>query len=70
MILAGEWKNPFHFSEKGQKSVSEKFQFWQFIVTASVLIFNLLFSFYFQKQTAVQNSKNTLKRTAKQSENS
>ena len=64
MILAGEWRNPLHLTERDKRSVSEKFQFWQFIVTASVLIFNLLFSFYFQKQTAVQNAKNTLLNSA------
>ncbi|MBR2086205.1 MAG: hypothetical protein IJ906_03550, partial [Oscillospiraceae bacterium] len=38
MHFSGEWKNPFRRAGSEQKTVSEKFQFWQFIVTCSVLL--------------------------------
>lgn len=59
-ICAKEWKNPFRKMRDEEVPVSQKFQFWLFVVTASVLMLNLLFSFTVQTQTAVQNTYNTL----------
>ena len=60
MHFSGEWKNPFRRAGSEQKTVSEKFQFWQFVVTCSVLLFNLLFSSNLQRQSAIQTSRDVL----------
>ncbi len=60
MAIAGEWKSPFRRVKKEEKTVSEKFQFWLFVVTASVLLFNLVFSFRIQIYSSLQNARNTI----------
>ena len=59
-ICAGEWRNPFRRMREDEISVSQRFQFWLFAVTFSILSLNLLFSFGVQTQTAVQSARNTL----------
>lgn len=59
-ICAGEWKNPFRKMAEEERSVSQRFQFWLFAVTFTILTLNLAFSFAVQTQTAVQNAQNTL----------
>ncbi len=60
MVFAGEWKNPFRHVNASQKTVSDKFQFWLFVVTGSVLVINLCFSFGLQRQSAIQKAMNTI----------
>ena len=60
MALSGEWKNPFRIPKKEEKTVSEKFQFWLFIVTSSVLLFNLAFSFNIQIYSSLETARSTI----------
>ena len=60
MVLAGEWKNPFRRMSEAQRTVSDRFQFWLFVVTVSVLGANLVFSFALQRESAIQNAHNTI----------
>ena len=60
MVLAGEWKNPFRHLVAEERRVSEKFQFWLFIVIVSVLLFNQVFSYQLQGQISKQNAMNTI----------
>ena len=60
MVLAGEWKNPFRHLGAEERRVSEKFQFWLFIVIVSVLLFNQVFSYQLQGQISKQNAMNTI----------
>ena len=59
-ILAGEWLNPFRSVRKDEIPVSRRFQFWLFVVTAILLISNLVFTYAIQTQSAVQNARTTL----------
>ena len=59
-ILAGEWENPFHRWKAEEIPVSRRFQLWLFVVTFSILLLNLVFSFGVQTQTAVQQAEETL----------
>ena len=59
-IYAGEWKNPFRRVSAEEVPVSQRFQFWLFAVTFSILALTQLFSFGVQTQTAVQNARSTL----------
>ena len=62
--LTGEWQNPFRRVEKDEIPVSRRFQFWLFIVTGVILLFNLGFAFALQTSAAVQNARNMLNNTA------
>ena len=59
-IMSGEWHKPAHSKKTEDIPVSQRFQFWLFVVTTFILIFNLIFGYVIQTQTAVQNSKNVL----------
>ena len=59
-IFAGEWENPFHRWKAEEVSVSWKFRLWLFVVTFSILLLNLVFTFGVQTQTAVQQAEETL----------
>ncbi len=59
-ILAGEWKNPFRRIPRDEIPLSHKFQAWLFFVTSLILLFNLVFSFILQTQTAEQDARDTL----------
>ncbi len=59
-VCAGEWKNPLRRVNPEEVSVSQRFQFWLFGVTISILTLNMLFSFAVQTQSAIQNARNTL----------
>ena len=61
---AGEWTNPFQKKEKEKTRVSQRFQYWLFIVTASILTMNQCFSFSVQTQTARQNAQDILTMTS------
>ena len=63
-VLTGEWQNPFCRVEKDEIPVSRRFQFWLFIVTGVILLFNLGFAFALQTSAAVQNARNMLNNTA------
>ena len=63
-VLTGEWQNPFRRVEKDEIPVSRRFQFWLFIVTGVILLFNLGFAFALQTSAAVQNARNMLNNTA------
>ena len=56
-VFAGEWQNPFRKMSDEEIKVSQKFQFWLFIVTATVLMVTFLFSFGVQTQSAVQSAR-------------
>ncbi len=57
---AGEWSNPFRKVKPEDVSVSQKFQFWLFAVTFSILTLNFAFSYVIQTQAAVQKAEETL----------
>jgi hypothetical protein len=59
-IDAGEWTNPFRKRREDEVSVSQQFQVWLFAVTSAILLFNLLFGFLIQTNTAIQNARDTL----------
>ncbi len=59
-IYAGEWTNPFKKRSDHEIKVSQKFQFWLFAVTASIVIINFVFSFRIQTQSAVQDAEEKL----------
>jgi len=59
-ILTKEWRNPFRSVRKDETPVSRRFQFWLFIVTAVLLLSNLVFTYALQTQSAIQNARDTL----------
>ena len=59
-ICAGEWRNPFRRIPAEEVSVSQRFQFWLFIVSFAILMFNLTFAYGLQTQGAVQEARETL----------
>ncbi len=63
-IAAGEFKNPFRRVPDEEIKVSQRFQFWLFIVTTVIIIGNFGFSFAIQTQSAIQDSKTQLKTAA------
>ena len=63
-VLVKEWRNPFRSLRKDERPVSRRFQFWLFIVTGILLVFNLVFSFSLQTQYALQNARSTLDNAA------
>ena len=60
-IDAGEWINPRSINSNQDIHVSQRFQFWLFLISAVVLISNLLLVYLLQTQVAVQNSDSVLK---------
>ena len=62
--MTGEWRNPFRKSEDEEVSVSQKFQKWLFLVTSLVIITNFAFSYIIQTQTAYQDGRSILQRSA------
>ena len=65
-ICAGEWKNPFRKTKKSEVSIFTTFQFWLFIVTATVVVASFLFSYRIQTQSAIQSRSEDLKEAAQQ----
>ena len=63
-IDSGEWKKPVRNQKDKEIQVSQKFQFWLFLVTFTILLFNFLFGFMLQTQSALQNSEMTLQSSA------
>ena len=59
-LLSGEKIRSIRKMAPEEVEVSQEFQFWLFLVTAIIMVFNLLFGYVLQTQTSVQNSKETL----------
>ena len=59
-VMTGEWRNPFRPTLKEEVPVSRRFQFWLFIVTGMILVFNLGFAYVLQTQASVQDARDTL----------
>lgn len=64
-IDAGEWVNPKTINGNQDIHVSQRFQFWLFLITALVLISNLLLGYILQTQVAVQKSESVLKHASR-----
>lgn len=64
-IDAGEWVNPKTIRNDRDIHVSQKFQFWLFLISAVVLVSNLLMVYILQTQVAVQNCDSVLKHSAR-----
>ena len=64
-IDAGEWVNPKTISSDRDIHVSQKFQFWLFLISAVVLVSNLLLVYLLQTQVAVQNCDSSLKHSVR-----
>ena len=60
-IDADEWINPKEIKRKQDVRVSQKFQFWLFLISAVVLSSNLIFTSILQTQNATQQSKTILR---------
>ena len=56
-VISGEWLNPFGKDISEKQRLSERFQFWMFVVLAVIVIFNTLFTYSIQSQTAFQNAQ-------------
>ena len=56
-IDAGEWTNPKSLSRSRDIKVSQKFQFWLFLITTVVLVSNLILVNLLQTQVAEQKSE-------------
>ena len=69
-IDAGEWVSPKKINREQDMPVSQKFQFWLFVTSATVLVFNLLLVFALQTQAAVQKSEGQLRDSVKDIGNS
>ena len=61
-IMAGERQEHIHRHRISQEEVrvSQRFQFWLFVVTTIILGFNLLFGYLIQTQSAIQSARDTL----------
>ncbi len=59
-MMSGEWTGFFRKKNKEEIQVSQRFQFWLFLVTTIMLLFNLIFGFLLQSQMELQSSINTL----------
>ncbi len=64
-IFSGEWENPFKKKRDEEIKVSQKFQFWLFIASATIILINFAFSFTVQTQSAMQNASERLEITSK-----
>ena len=63
-MLSGEWRNPFRWKRSEEVPVSQKFEYWLFLVTSLVLVANFGFAFAVQTQAAGQSARDTLIDTA------
>ena len=63
-IYAGEWENPFKRRKDSEILVSQKFQFWLFLVSAFIIITGFCFSFFVQTASAVQDTNERLETAA------
>ena len=63
-MLSGEWRNPFRWKRSEEVPVSQKFEYWLFLVTSLVLLVNFGFAFAVQTQAAGQSARDTLIDTA------
>ncbi|MBP5260892.1 MAG: SpoIIE family protein phosphatase [Clostridiales bacterium] len=63
-IDAGEWVNPKTISSNKDIRVSQRFQFWLFLITSVVLASNLILSNVLQTQVALQKSDTVLEHAA------
>ena len=59
-ILSGEKLNLFKKLREDEIKVSQRFQFWLFVVSGSLIIFSFLFAFAIQTQTAIQNARSEM----------
>jgi len=64
-IDAGEWINPKTISSTKDIKVSQRFQFWLFLITSIVLVANLLLGYVLQTQVAIQKSESMLTHAVK-----
>ena len=64
-IDAGEWINPKTISSTKDIKVSQRFQFWLFLITSIVLVANLLLGYVLQTQVAIQKSESVLTHAVK-----
>ena len=62
-VDSGEWVNPKSISGNKDIKVSQRFQFWLFLITSIVLISNLVLAFLLQTEVAVQSSNSELQRS-------
>ena len=63
-IKSGEWKNPFRKVSTRDIQVSQRIQFWLFVVTTVVLIFLYTFTYIIQTQSAFQKANDDILLTA------
>ena len=63
-VLSGEDYHLFKKYRADEIRVSQRFQFWLFIVSGSLIIFSFLFAYAIQTQTAVQNTRNEMQNMA------
>ena len=59
-VKAGEWKNPFRKKAMDEVAVSQRFQFWLFVVTTIILILNFTINFLIETKSAMQNARDDL----------
>ena len=59
-ILTGEWRNPLRALPRDEVPVSRRFQFWLFVVTGTLLLGNLGFTYALQTQGAMQDARDTI----------
>lgn len=63
-IYVGEWENPFKRRKDSEILVSQKFQFWLFLVSAFIIITGFCFSLFVQTASAVQDTNERLETAA------
>ncbi len=59
-VDSNEWLNPRTIKSSSDLQVTQKFQFWLFLISAVVFASNLLFGYLLQTQVAVQKSNHIL----------
>ncbi|MBQ7488767.1 MAG: SpoIIE family protein phosphatase, partial [Clostridia bacterium] len=59
-MMTGEWKNPLRRVDRKDVPLSHRFQVWLFVVTSSILISTIVFSYIMQTGSAVQTAQNTI----------
>ena len=63
-ILSGEKLQLFRKRSDEEIKVSQRFQFWLFVVSGSLIVFSFLFAFAIQTQKAIQNTHSEMQTLA------
>ena len=63
-VKTKEWTNPFRKLNPREIKVSQKIQFWLFVVTSFVLLFIYAFSYIIETQSAFQSAEDNILTTA------